>query len=222
MDPWLFIPGLMTATALLTGGLDRLSAITGGVMGYMILFLGGWQWLLILALFFLLSTAATRYKYTTKSKYGLSQKKRAVENVLGNGLVPLAFAMQGNLIGFAAALATATGDTLSSEIGVLSKKAPVSVLDFKTPVKRGENGGVTLLGNGMMALGSGAVAVGCLLLFGNWVLFWTTLWGGIFGTMLDSVLGATLENEGVIGNHLVNLTATLGGGLMAIAVTSLF
>ncbi len=213
---------MMTGLALFTGGLDKLSAVTGGVMGYMVLFTGGWQWLVVLVLFFALSMAATGYKYSTKSKYGLSQKKRAVENVLGNGLVPLAFAMQGNLFGFAAALATATGDTLSSEIGVLSKKQPVSVLDFETKVKRGDNGGVTTLGNTMMVAGAGAIAVLCLVLFGDWSLFWITLWAGVFGTMLDSVLGATLENEGVIGNHLVNLSSTLGGGLLAIALSTLF
>jgi len=222
MDLWLFVPLVMTGLALATGGLDKLSAITGGVMGYMVLFTGGTDWLVLLVIFFAFSMSATGYKYSTKSKYGLSQKKRAVENVLGNGLVPLAFAMQGNLYGFAAALATATADTMSSEIGVLSKDAPVSVLDFKTKVKRGENGGVSTLGNAMMVAGSLAIATACLFLFGTWQLFWVTLWAGVFGTILDSVLGATLENEGVIGNHLVNLFSTLGSGVMAIALVSFF
>ena len=222
MDYWLFLPAVMTATALLTGGLDRLSAVTGGVMGYMVLFTGGWDWLVVLVLFFVLSMSATSFSYKKKARYGLSQKKRAVENVLGNGLVPLFFAMHGNLVGFCASLATATSDTMSSEIGVLSKGRTVSVLDFRTEVKRGENGGVATLGNAMALAGSGAIGVCCLLLFGDWSLFWLTFWGGVFGTLTDSVLGATLEKEGVLGNHLVNLSATLSGGLLASALASLF
>ena len=222
MDPWIAVPALMALLALVTKGLDRLSAITGGIMGYMILFLGGWEWLVLLMIFFALSTAATHYKKSVKKRHGLSQKKRMVENVLGNGLVALIFAMQGNLFGFAASLASATADTMSSEIGVLSKKKPVNILDFKTVMKHGANGGISTLGNIMTFVGSISIAGACLFLFGGWTLFWIVLWSGVFGCIVDSVLGATLENDGVIGNHLVNLLSTLSAGLMAISLASLF
>ena len=222
MDPWIAVPALMALLAWVSKGLDRLSAITGGIMGYMILFTNGWQWLMLLMLFFALSTAATHYNKAVKKKYGVSQKKRAVENVLGNGLVALVFALQGNLYGFAASLASATADTMSSEIGVLSKKKPVSILDFKTEVKRGANGGISTLGNVMNFAGSAAIATACLALFGSWTIFWIVLWSGIVGCIVDSVLGATLENDGVIGNHMVNLLSSLAAGLMAIALASLF
>ena len=221
MDPWLAVPPLAAAIAYFSKGLDWLSAITGAIMGYMVLFLGGWQWLAILILFFALSTAATHYKYGLKAEYRVSQKKRTVENVLGNGLAPLIFAMQGNVYGFAASMATATADTLSSEIGVLSKKPPVSILDFKTEMKRGDNGGVTTLGNTAMLCGASAIALACLAFYGSWQLFWITLWSSIFGCVVDSVLGATLENERIIGNHVVNFLATLSGGLFAIALSTI-
>ncbi len=208
--------------AFLSGGLDQLSSITGGIMGYMVLFSGGWRWLLLFILFFALSTIATNYKYSTKSRYHLSQKKRAVENVLGNGLVPLIFALGGNLAGFSASLASVTADTLSSEIGVLSKSPPVSILDLKTQVKRGANGGVSRLGNLMNVLGSAVMAVTAFLLFGNMAVGWVTFWGGVFGCIIDSVLGATLENEGVIGNHLVNLLSSLAAGIIAVWLSVTF
>ena len=222
MDLWLAVPALLSALALLSGGLDQLSAITGGIMGYMVLFTGGWQWLLLLVLFFTLSTVATNYKYATKSRHNLSQKKRGVENVLGNGLVPLAFALQGNLVGFAASLASVTADTMSSEIGVLSKSHPVSVLDLKTEVKRGTNGGVSALGNMMTVVGAGAVAAGAFLLFGDAKVAWIAFWAGAFGCIIDSILGATVENEGVIGNHLVNLLSSLSAGIIAVWLSSIF
>lgn len=221
IDPWLAVPIGTAALAYLTGGLDWMSSVTGGVIGYMVLFKGGWKWLLILLLFFFLSTAATKYEYSIKKEYKVSQKRRTVENVLGNGLVPLIFAVQGNLIGFTSSLAVATADTLSSEIGVLSNNEPVSVLDFTTKMKRGENGGVSSLGHAAMFFGSGSIALACLGLFGDWGLFWITLWAGVFGCTVDSVLGATLENEGIVGNHLVNFLATLAGGMGAVALASI-
>ena len=142
--------------------------------------------------------------------------------MLGNGLVPLIFALGGNLAGFSASLASVTADTLSSEIGVLSKSPPVSILDLKTQVKRGANGGVSRLGNLMNVLGSAVMAVTAFLLFGNMAVGWVTFWGGVFGCIIDSVLGATLENEGVIGNHLVNLLSSLAAGIIAVWLSVTF
>ena len=73
MDFWLAVPALLSIIALVSGGLDRLSAITGGIMGYMILFRVGWEGLLLLILFFGLSTFATRYKYAYKSRNKFSE-----------------------------------------------------------------------------------------------------------------------------------------------------
>jgi uncharacterized membrane protein len=41
---------------------------------------------------------------------------------------------------------------------------------------------------------------------------------GFVGTNLDSLVGATLENRGFLGNAGTNLLATLGGGIFAVIV----
>jgi uncharacterized protein (TIGR00297 family) len=41
---------------------------------------------------------------------------------------------------------------------------------------------------------------------------------GFVGTHIDSIVGATLENRGFLGNAGTNLLATMGGGLFAMAV----
>jgi uncharacterized membrane protein len=41
---------------------------------------------------------------------------------------------------------------------------------------------------------------------------------GFVGTNIDSVVGATLENRGLLGNAGTNLLATIGGGLFAMAM----
>ena len=41
---------------------------------------------------------------------------------------------------------------------------------------------------------------------------------GFVGTNIDSVVGATLENRGFIGNAGTNLAATISGGIFAMAL----
>lgn len=217
----LILPAIVGVIAYYTKTLDRASAVVGAVMGYIIIFGQGLNWFLIFLAFFIAGNVATKYKYKEKSKYGVSQKRRNIENVIGNGLVAIVFALFGHIYGFFAAIATATADTLSSEIGVLSSEEPVSVLDFKTRVKRGVNGGVSNLGNAFMFIGAGLIGLLGLILFHSWTLFWLSLWGGSFGCIVDSVLGATLENKGVLDNSEVNLIATLAGGLFAVLLSFL-
>lgn len=41
---------------------------------------------------------------------------------------------------------------------------------------------------------------------------------GFVGTNIDSLVGATLENRGFLGNAGTNLLATIGGGVCAVVV----
>ncbi|MCD4740204.1 DUF92 domain-containing protein [archaeon] len=226
----LTIPFAIGAIAYYTKALDAKSSLVGAIMGYMIILTQGFEWFIAFIAFFALGSIATKYRYKEKTEYGVSQKQRKIENVLGNGLVAVLLAFFGSaysftplaIYGFFAAIATATADTLSSEIGILSTNTPVSVLDFKTEVKRGTNGGITNRGNMLMFIGSGSIAAIALMFFNNWPLFWITLWGGIIGCTSDSILGATIENKGIVGNSTVNFLATLSGSIFAIGLYQLF
>ncbi|KAF8550713.1 hypothetical protein OG21DRAFT_1419257 [Imleria badia] len=97
------------------------------------------------------------------------------------------------------------GDTLASELGILSSSPPVLITTFK-PVPAGTNGGISVGGTIASAIG------GCIVGLAQFVSLvvensvcraeWTSLlptligWGsaaGILGSMLDSLLGATLQ-----------------------------
>ena len=98
------------------------------------------------------------------------------------------------LIGFAVAIAQALADSVSSDVGVLSKSAPVSICTFK-PVPRGLSGGVSLLGTL-----SGLAA--CLFCGGIYYLFFFDLSGGLFvvffafiGCLADSIIGDLLQEK---------------------------
>ncbi len=45
---------------------------------------------------------------------------------------------------------------------------------------------------------------------------------GFVGTNIDSLVGATLENRGFLGNAGTNLLATMGGGVFAVALYLFF
>jgi uncharacterized membrane protein len=48
--------------------------------------------------------------------------------------------------------------------------------------------------------------------------FWTVAAAAFFGTIVDSLLGATLERPGQLGNNSVNFSSTAFAAALAIAV----
>lgn len=97
------------------------------------------------------------------------------------------------------------GDTLASELGILSGTPPRLITTFRT-VPPGTNGGISLVGTLVSLLGGtamGLVAVICLLIENPACrqdkiqlalsLFTYTSFAGLMGSMIDSLLGATLQ-----------------------------
>ena len=100
------------------------------------------------------------------------------------------------------------GDTWSSEIGILSKSEPFSILPPFNKVPRGTNGGVSLLGLGASIVGGWVVGIGYVILSclicQQWIggykafMYGIILSGiaGLGGSAIDSVLGAKLQYSG--------------------------
>lgn len=95
---------------------------------------------------------------------------------------------QAALIVFIAALA----DTMSSEIGMLSKKPPINIVTWR-PIDQGLSGGVTLLG--LMAGFVGALIMSLLLVEGSIALIVSVAMLGFLGSIVDSILGALLQEK---------------------------
>jgi uncharacterized protein (TIGR00297 family) len=87
----------------------------------------------------------------------------------------------------------------------------------KVPI--GTNGGVTLVGESVALFGGLAIALVAFLL-GVITLPMVAIcaFAGFVGTNIDSLAGATIENRGIWGNAGTNLIATIGGGLVAMAL----
>jgi uncharacterized protein (TIGR00297 family) len=158
----------------------------------------------------------TRLGYGKKLDRGIAQKKRSFENVIANGLIPALAALLSAvsntyselfIVAYISTIAAATADTASSEIGELSSFKPRLITNFKE-VDVGTDGAISILGT---AAGLGAAALIALIAIVLEInglplkLFGIATLSGFLGTTVDSLLGATLERRGVIGNELVNL-----------------
>ena len=87
------------------------------------------------------------------------------------------------------------------------------------PVPAGTNGGVTVLGELACLFGATIICgLAFVLEVAPWYVCLIGIAAGFFGTNMDSLIGALIENKGVIGNSETNLLATLSGGLFAVAV----
>src|ERR1044071_1228326 len=150
--------------------LDKSGAFAAALVGTVIFGLGGWQWAILLLLFFITSSGLSRaFK---KRKQGLNEKfskgsERDAGQVFGNGGLATLFAAVHAFypeslfpwIGFAASLAAVNADTWATELGVLNATAPRMITDLRKRVEKGTSGGISLLGTLASLLGSLAIAL---------------------------------------------------------------
>jgi uncharacterized protein (TIGR00297 family) len=178
--------------------------------------------------FFIIGSVSTRYQFSVKEQMGVEQAKggaRGYLNVFSNGIVAAGAAVLWGISGdplfsvlFVGSVATAAGDTLASEIGVIAGE-PYLITNFSR-VPPGTNGGVTALGEIMAFFGALLIA---FLAFLIGVIPFTfvaaSAVAGFVGTNIDSIIGAVFENRGVFGNAGTNFVATAGGGLCALLLS---
>jgi uncharacterized protein (TIGR00297 family) len=135
----------------------------------------------------------------------------------------------------AAAFAAATADTLSSELGNVYGSRYYNILSFRKD-QRGLNGVISLEGTllgvagsllialifvvgfgrasglgGVVGFGRASGSQGIASFISNAQLVGIILLAGTIGNLADSLLGATLERKGWIGNNAVNFLNTAIG-----------
>lgn len=212
----------LIAKKLTTGG-----AIAGAVVAFCV-FLGfSYTGLGMLAAFFILGLAATGFKKEIKA-FEPGGHQRTAAQVLANGGAAAVFSIcnffypSGELLMLmaASALASATADTLSSELGTVYGKKFYNIINFKKE-KKGLDGVVSLEGTVIGMIGSGIIAAIFSWGFGYDINFFVILTAGTIGNLTDSLLGATAERRHLIGNDLVNLLNTLSAAMAAFLISHL-
>ncbi|MGC8831732.1 MAG: DUF92 domain-containing protein [Thermoproteota archaeon] len=185
------------------------------VIGVITLFLGGWGCFIIMLMFLILGVAFTKYRHREKAPGTLAQEKGGVRtwvNVFANGVpaaIPIVleafYGMEAFPVFFLAAVCSATGDTLSTEIGLLSRSKPRLITDLRRKVEKGLSGGVTPLGTAAGLIGSISISLvalaTCLAGVPSVLLKVNDFYrlalagsvGGFIGMLIDSLLGATVQ-----------------------------
>ena len=192
------------------------------IIGVVIIFSVGSNWLLLIILFLVMSLLATKYSKKYKMSLGEFEGRRTSKNVISNGIVACfmaAFApVHPQFVGgFIGAIATATADTLASEIGVLDAH-PRLITTFQK-VDPGTNGAVSTLGTSVGMIGAAVIGVASYYLgiFPNPLpAILVSVISGTIGCFMDSILGALFENRNMLTNEHVNLISTFVGAVVGI------
>jgi uncharacterized protein (TIGR00297 family) len=203
--------------------LDRLGIYAAAALGLVVGGLGHWTWLIILLGFLASAHKATKWRFDEKTAKGLSESidgHRSWGNVVANGGLPglvaiLAFMLDDHENGiwvFSAAVAVAASDTFASEIGCLDDR--VRMITTMKKCEAGVNGGFSP--NGQLAAAAGSIIIAALTFIAEPSLELAGMVAllGWLGCQVDSVLGAVLENRGLMTKGTVNAAAITSGILI--------
>jgi uncharacterized protein (TIGR00297 family) len=215
----LFILGFIT---YYRKSLDLFGSAVMIIMGIVIIFSAGANWLLLIVLFLVMSLVATKFSKKYKMSLGEFEGRRASKNVISNGVVACFMAAFGGYFspfvgGFIGAIATATADTLASEIGVLDPHP--RLITTLQKVDPGTNGAVSVLGTTVGIIGAAIIGIASYFLGimpNPLMAIVVSIISGTVGCFMDSILGAVFENHGFLTNEHVNLMATIVGALVGI------
>ncbi len=207
----LFVNGFFAYIAYIHGSVDFGGAAAGTAVGAGIMAGGGFWFWMILLFFFSTSTVFSSMGSELKESLDAVHEKSHIRDawqVLANGSAGFAAAVLYGITGhevfalvFGASFCAAAADTWAGEVGVSSRRPPVSIITFK-PVERGLSGGISAKGTLFAFLGS--MGVGVLFFFQRLVsrggdirhiliLSAAAVAAGFLSSLVDSILGATVQ-----------------------------
>lgn len=229
-SPTVFIVAALLITGMIYSiGSRKLTipaALTGGVTGWIIYCGAGMTGFLLLTVFFLLGTLATSWKRREKMQINgevPAGERRNAGQVLANagvaGLLALvAFIYPGHAhllqLMIAGSFASATADTLSSELGILYGRRFYNCLTWKKD-QNGLDGVISLEGTLIGIAGALVIALIYGAGYGWGMNCLVIVLAGAVGNFSDSVLGAALERKNYLTNDGVNFLST---GIAALVV----
>ncbi len=210
-------------------GVNRSGALAGGLACFLLFAGAGPAAFATLAALFLMTWASTRLGYRRKLALGLAERRegrnawQVLANLAGAALGSVLFGATGNrlwLVAAMGALAEAATDTVASEIGQYRSSGARLITTWER-VPAGTDGGITISGSiAGMAAGLVIAAVATVGGMRPQAQLWIPVVAGFAGMLIDSLLGATLQRRGCIGNEAVNLFSTLAAAALAYAIST--
>lgn len=247
---------LATGVALLArraGSLSTSGAVAAALTGT-IAVVAGWSWAVVLIVYFVGASLLSRFRRDAKSERAGDRIEKAgardAVQVVANGgaftAMALGYIARPDLTWqtlAAGALAASAADTWATEIGLLARQRPRSIISGKV-VAAGTSGGITAVGFGGAALGAAVIAATAAAMRWPPVALIAALTGGLLGCVVDSIVGASIQSRrrcdrcnveteqrihrcgsattstggiGWLDNDAVNAVATLSGALLGAA-----
>lgn len=203
------------------------------VMGVVIGVFGSINWLIMLIAFAVAGFVVTRYKIDVKMRNGVQEGKkgeRTYKNVFANAFVPAMIAiisyaagMQNQPIAalaYLCSISVAAADTIASELGVLSPN--VRLITNLKKVPAGTDGGVSTYGTLWATLAAIFVSLaGWVVLFPGTAIddrVFVPIVMGVFGCMVDSLIGATFETWKLVDKLGNNVSSMAIGAAVGVAI----
>jgi len=230
--PRIFVALLVTLTFAVIGWMIAGVTLSGAIAGFAVAFalyycIGPGAFAVLLAVFGI-TWIATRFGNAHREKLGIFETRRGRDagQVLANLGTSAALAIAGMFVfkslawvGAVAALCEAAADTASSECGEAWSDRAYLILGFRR-VPAGNDGAISVIGTTVGVVAAALVASvaeleGVLTLR----LAAAAAIAGFLGTLIDSLLGATLETRSLLGNNSVNFLSTLAAALIALLLS---
>jgi uncharacterized protein (TIGR00297 family) len=238
--PWLVGIGLNSSLMLVAWWAPKKLLTPTGyahawILGVLVWGLLGWQGYLVVMVYFLVGSGATRIGQARKEAAGIAEKRggmRGPENVWGSALTATLCALATLLVaesikpllvlGYVASFCTKLSDTCASEVGKAYGERTFLITTLK-PVPKGTEGAVSLEGTVAGVLASLFMAVV------GWASGMITPLGilccviaALVATSIESVIGATWQTHyDWLTNEVVNGINTSIGAIVAISTALL-
>ncbi len=184
--------------------LSRSGAVATFLLASLLYGIGGLRWTIPILAFFLLSSVLSKIGSSRKASLESVFEKsdqRDYAQVAANGgvagiLIVLTYLFPHSDFYplYLGSVAAVTADTWGTEIGLLTAGEPILISTFRR-VKRGTNGGMTILGVVAGIVGAAVIGLSSFAWTESWKFVLRLVLAGVAGALIDSILGATVQAQ---------------------------
>ncbi|HOJ37122.1 MAG TPA: DUF92 domain-containing protein [Ignavibacteriales bacterium] len=174
------------------------------ILAFFLLGFGGIKWVVPILTFFILSSLFSKIRKKINSSVDTKFEKsdvRDIFQVFANGGLSLPLLLLYLITGseilyysYIIFLAAATADTWGTEIGTMFKTNTYSIIGFKK-IHQGVSGGVSIIGTFGAFIGASVTTISAIFWIENFNAIVLIILLGFLGSIIDSILGYTLQRQ---------------------------